>query len=394
MRERLGLTWQSLVFLLVGIAIGWFIIGWWLWPVSWTSARPTDLERISRLDYLALVADSFVQNGNLGVVRQRLEGFDLTQVSRDLEDLARQSDERNLNAQAARLRNLASAINRGDLGTRPAPRPTDTPKTSATPPPAGGDALGDLLNTLSGMRWWLIFLILGLVAAALVAYAWLRWRWAQPGQGEGEDEATPSNVIPMRRPRADGVDNVPVYVTLNNSTRLIYTADSPERSEVRIIDANKSMVGQVELRPSEILRPDPNERAAALELHLFDRRERRTMIAVMVSHEASLDQEARQLISEKPSDFIRPAFDVSRLGRVVELDTRFIHLEAEVVDAVFDDGDRYPTFQYLVLEVTPMPGNPASRPRTQEEDEDEADTDTERIFGSADEADDEHSEKR
>ncbi|MCW5849602.1 MAG: hypothetical protein KIT87_05940 [Anaerolineae bacterium] len=376
MNNRLLSNWRGLALFLLGLVIGWFVIGWWLWPSGFGGPRPAQLEHVSRQDYLALVADSYAQNGNLAVVQQRLEGFDLNDAARELDDLARRSDEFGLNAQAARLRNLANVVRRDLLRT--AAQPTAAPKTTIAPTAQPSTGLGEQARDIFGglRQGWLVGLVLALVIVALLAYAAVRWRldrllkWSPRAADGGEAAAEDTG---GGRTAGDIEDQPLVYVSLNQLTRISYSADGPDRTEIRIKDANKDMVGQVELRAAEILGRTPGEPPAALELRLFDRHEPRTRVAVLVSHAASQDPTARQLIASMSSDYVKPAFDVSRLGRVVELDTRFIHLQAEVVDAVFGEGGHYPPFQYLCLEITPMPASQGGQAVLDEGQEEEAD---------------------
>ena len=360
MNNRLLSNWRGPALFLLGLVIGWFVIGWWLWPAGFGGLSPARLDRVSRQDYLALVADSYAQNGNLAVVQQRLQGFDLNESASELDDLARRSDEFGLTAQAARMRNLATVVRRDLLRT--AAQPTAAPKTTTAPPTAQPSAgLGEQVQNLFGglRQGWLVGLVLALVIVALLAWAAIRWRLDRLVRfgGRPDDTADVEEDAVISGAGGDGEEQPLVYVSLNQLTRISYSADGPDRTEIRIKDANKDMVGQVELRAAEILGRNPGEPPSALELRLFDRHEPRTRVAVLVSHAASQDPTARQLIASMSSDYVKPAFDVSRLGRVVELDTRFIHLQAEVVDAVFGEGGHYPPFKYLCLEITPMPAN-------------------------------------
>lgn len=45
--------------LVVGLLIGWFVIGWGLWPVKWVDASPADLQEVWRRDYLRMMIDSY-----------------------------------------------------------------------------------------------------------------------------------------------------------------------------------------------------------------------------------------------------------------------------------------------------------------------------------------------
>ena len=396
MINRLLSNWRGPALFLLGLVIGWFVIGWWLWPGGFGGLGPARLDRVSRQDYLALVADSYAQNGNLAVVQQRLQGFDLDEATRELDDLARRSDEFGLTAQAARMRNLSNVVRRDLL--RMAAQPTAAPKATAAPPtaqPSGGlaDQVGSLLG---GLRLgWLLGLVLAAVIVALLVWAAMRWRLdrlLKLSPRSGDTEAEEAEDSGAAQSGGDAEDQPLVYVSLNQLTRISYSADGPDRTEIRIKDANKDMVGQVELRAAEILGRNPGEPPSALELRLFDRHEPRTRVAVLVSHAASQDPTARQLIASMSSDYVKPAFDVSRLGRVVELDTRFIHLQAEVVDAVFGEGGHYPPFQYLCLEITPMPANQVQAPVLDEGQEEEADQRTINIVPRKPSRDDEEDE--
>jgi hypothetical protein len=49
---------------ILGLIFGWFVIGWWLWPVSWTDGTPEVLRSDLRADYLRMTIDSFRVNGD------------------------------------------------------------------------------------------------------------------------------------------------------------------------------------------------------------------------------------------------------------------------------------------------------------------------------------------
>lgn len=42
-----------------GVLVGLVILGWWLWPVQWTSAWPVDLAPSDRALYLQMVGDLY-----------------------------------------------------------------------------------------------------------------------------------------------------------------------------------------------------------------------------------------------------------------------------------------------------------------------------------------------
>jgi len=61
---------------LVGLLLGWLIIGWWLWPVDWTDADPWDLRVAHQERYVVLVAGDYTQSRNADQARQALAGWD------------------------------------------------------------------------------------------------------------------------------------------------------------------------------------------------------------------------------------------------------------------------------------------------------------------------------
>ncbi len=68
-------VWVPLLALLVGLLVGWLVIGWWLWPVQWTGAVPADLGPADRERYLDLVAESYLLNQDAGTAARRLASF-------------------------------------------------------------------------------------------------------------------------------------------------------------------------------------------------------------------------------------------------------------------------------------------------------------------------------
>ena len=387
MNARFGSWVVPLLAFLGGLLVGWLLLGWVIWPPPAKNAIPAALGANARLDYLALVADSFATNGNINVVRQRLQGFDLDQTARDIGELANRSEAVGLGPQAARLRNLGAAIARGDIGpvttgagaagavaTAGASGAGAAAKAAATAIATAAPSGAASSSATSSSRIptdWIIIAAFGLLTAALVVWAWQRWslrRAATPSfpTSRAPYTAPPSSPAPSAGPPPASVvqpaDGGPLYVSLNQPARISYLSDGSENADLRIFDAaaagqTKTVIGQVDLRVAEILRPDPNELPAALELRLFDRRAARTVAAVLVSHDAYVDPTARQLVSTLPNNVVKPAFDVSRIGRVIVLETRNLRLQAEVVDVQFAPGLRYPAFDELVLEVTPMPND-------------------------------------
>ena len=63
---------------IAGLFIGLVILGWWLWPVQWYDASPSDLRPDAQQDYVCMMIDSYSvnQNGSLAVRRYAELGDD------------------------------------------------------------------------------------------------------------------------------------------------------------------------------------------------------------------------------------------------------------------------------------------------------------------------------
>ena len=79
---------------LVGLLIGWLVIGWWLWPVEYEGAYPRDLVYEQKVEYLRMAIDAFQGNGNTQKATTRYNSLEgdaqqaLTDIAQDPQDLA------------------------------------------------------------------------------------------------------------------------------------------------------------------------------------------------------------------------------------------------------------------------------------------------------------------
>lgn len=56
----------------VGVGVGWFALGWWLYPVVWVDAAPPDLSPSYQDIYINLIIDSYLLNQDMELVKSRL----------------------------------------------------------------------------------------------------------------------------------------------------------------------------------------------------------------------------------------------------------------------------------------------------------------------------------
>jgi hypothetical protein len=73
--KRSRFTLLGLAFL-VGLSLGWLIIGWWIWPVKWTNSDPWLLSMEHRMTFVRLVAEDYWHDGDISYAREALTGWD------------------------------------------------------------------------------------------------------------------------------------------------------------------------------------------------------------------------------------------------------------------------------------------------------------------------------
>jgi hypothetical protein len=181
-----GRPWYfwPLISFVVGLLIGWLVIGWGLWPVTWTNALVQDLRPDLRNQYVTMVAESYAQTRNLDQARGRLAGWSPEDLSKVLSDVQEVQVARDIVA-AQNVQDLAVAIGstRGTTGETPGQDQTPVRPTATSSPPASG--------TTSSLRRFCtagIFVCLALAALALMVYLFKRWRAVQSGAGANENE--------------------------------------------------------------------------------------------------------------------------------------------------------------------------------------------------------------
>ena len=174
--------WPLIAFV-VGLLIGWLVIGWGLWPVTWTNALVQDLRPDLRNQYIAMVAESYAQTGNLDQARGRLSGWSDDELALVIADAQEVLVARDV-AAARNVQSLAAAVGATAGGASSGQGQSQTQPASSTSSPA--------TSTVSRIRSFCtaaIFVVLAIAALLLLIYLFRRWRSAQGGESEGRDES-------------------------------------------------------------------------------------------------------------------------------------------------------------------------------------------------------------
>jgi hypothetical protein len=87
--RKYAITTAAIPFL-VGLLIGWLVIGWWLWPVQQVNSAPWLMRAEYQERYLRLVAAYYRCTGDLSGVREALKGWNSEKLATQLEQLVAQ----------------------------------------------------------------------------------------------------------------------------------------------------------------------------------------------------------------------------------------------------------------------------------------------------------------
>jgi len=111
MRERAP-EWllQSVAGIALGLALG-VVVGWWLWPVTYTNTSPTALRTDYRDEYILMTAAAFEVEHDLDEARSRLEHLNAEEPGAAAAELAgRLIENEGREEDIARLARLARAF--------------------------------------------------------------------------------------------------------------------------------------------------------------------------------------------------------------------------------------------------------------------------------------------
>ena len=310
---------------IVGLLIGWFVLGWGLAPVQWSGAQTQDLRAEDQQMFVAAQAEAFALTQDNRTAIERLQTLGSQQhVAEVAGQVIQQAEAAGDVVTADRVRAMAAAI-----GLAVAAPTTQAPSQPDQEPEQGGSSLATILG-------------LALLAGGIVLAAWLllRGRSATP-DGEDEDftvEPLVDDQAPVYRPGRPTAPPAPVPAAAAERSgggqefaAVFHQGDVAYDQSFDIEGPDGSYWGECGMTMSEMVQGDP-ERATALEVWLFDKSDIRTVTKVLMSDYAYGNQALREKLSSR-GDAILLAPD---LGFV--LDAQTLRLMGKIVEMEYDDS--------------------------------------------------------
>ena len=316
---------------IVGLFLGWMILGWLVAPVQWTNASPAELHPGYQDIWMRMAIISYGKTGD--AANAKLEYDYLGNASADT--LARvKADPRGIDPNL--IAQFAAAVSANIPQVQPTTKPGTTP-TSSTATTGKGN-----LTTLV-----IVMCVVTLVvAAAIVAYFLLQGRKRTAGvtptapqipTTEIEAPTTEWTNYPAPSGQAPMAQFMASYKAGDDLFDDSFSIDSPAGE----------FLGECGVGISETIGIGVPKKVTAFEVWLFDKNDIQTVTKVLMSAHAFNDTAIRQKLEAKGEPF-----EANSGGQTI-LETATLKLVARVVDMSYGQGalPENSFFDSLVLEL-------------------------------------------
>lgn len=335
----------------VGLLIGWLVIGWGIWPVQWTDAAPVDLHEGYRDDYLRLVIYTSTVSGNY-------------QIAVDAWEALGDKAEETLSFVEAQPEYLTPELldafkvivtGAGMTAGETVPETPVMQSTEVVQEPEERDGPNFLL--LMGLCITLL-----VIAAGVLYFFVIRPKSSDDYDQEvissrggyddevGFEEDEMRYVTPMKETYEAPFEKEQVTPVAQFMTTYMVGDDLYDDSFS--IDApTGEFLGECGVGISETVGIGEPKRVAALEIWLFDKNDIQTVTKVVMSEHAFDDDKIHMRLESKGEPIL------AEPGKQVLLETATLQLEARIIDMEYGEGaapDRS-FFKRMTLELAVWP---------------------------------------
>jgi hypothetical protein len=340
------------VALLVGLFVGWFVMGWWLWPVDFVNGSLPQMRPDLQEDWVRLTAAEYALSPNIDVAASRI-----AELGPNAPQVISATVTTSKGAEQLRVVQLQQVLRlSGRLGT--------TPGQNASQ--------GSLIDRY---RWLLLgcsVLIVLILAAAAVWYAYstgLLGRAPSP-RPAGSAAGTVTRIRPASASAGRGAAAATQATGAAVGTATSPTGGPPVAQFMTTyvlgddlyddsfsIDApDGSFLGECGMGISETIGVGDPKKVMAFEVWLFDKNDIRTVTKVLMSDHAFRDEALKSRLAAKGEPVLVSA------GDVVSMETASLMVTARVVDMAYGGGALPPNsfFERLTIELAAFVKKPAA----------------------------------
>lgn len=347
--------------LLIGLLIGWFLLGWVIAPVNYTDARPADLSANTgrgtpyQQNFFRLAADAYQFGRPIADIALWFgDGWTKDQVLKALDALPKQV--KLLSGEDSEIQALRSAL--ADPNVKIGP--SSSPAAAASPVPALLALLAVLIILVIGL--WLILKriranrlaqpvtepgqLSGILPQAAAAGPAVQAVAGQPAV-QAPPAPLPNFAKGAAKPVAPtswaGESQPPLaqYVTQ------YALGDDRYDMSFSIEQGNGDFLGECGVGISETIGVGSPDKVTALEVWLFDKNDIRTLTKVLMSENCFNDPALRAKLAPKGEAAM------VKKGEVVTLGTQTLRVNARIVDLQYGTGNLPPNsfFQMVKIEL-------------------------------------------
>jgi hypothetical protein len=322
----------SVAGLVVGCLLGWLVLGWLVFPVSWTNADPWDLRPEQKEAYILLVAESYSVNSDAQLAQQRMAGFDKGELSDMLAKLIEENEQAGKSETKRQLQYLATALQLSPSVSTPMPKPTTTAVTSG------------LMSSVRSLLPICGLAVLLLVVVVLIAVIVFRILQRQARRG------------PARAPREEAVSLEGAPETMLGRFRTTYSFgdDGYDTSfNIESHGAEGEFYGACGIGFSEVLGEGSPDKVAAFEVWIFDKTDMdnvQTVTKVLMSEFAFHSEVLREKMKDRGEAVL------AQKGQTILIEAVGLQLSAEIVDFEYGDDPSLPPnsyFESLTAQLVP-----------------------------------------
>jgi len=334
---------------LLGLIVGWFVIGWALWPVTYYDAAPVNLRSDLKVDYLRMAIDSYAKTGDVATAQRRYQdvGPDAATYLQEINNAPGKTFPDDIKKFANALALAPGAVTTIPGATAAgttAPQATKLAATSVLPTQAVTPAPTEGSSSLLLLVLCVVLLVIG---GALAYVFLLRNRkggdplarmFSGAKQAPAQTRQPEYAAQGAEAPIAQFMTTYKLGVDLYDDS---FSIDSP----------TGEFLGECGVGISKHIGVGDPKKVTAFEVWLFDKNDIQTVTKVLMSENAFNDPAAMQELQAKGE----PVLIVP--GAEVFLQTATLQLTARVVDMNYGQGalPQNSFFDRLTLELAIWP---------------------------------------
>lgn len=320
----------------LGLILGWFVIGWGIWPVKWTDAATEHLRHDLKLEYLSMAVDSYVLNQDVELAKKRFAEFG-KEGEELLKEIEKQKPQQAANIAAFRL--AVTGEPALPVPTQPAGGEVLSPGEPEAPAHSGASIIRSLL---------IVFCVASVVILlGLAIFFFLRTRkptLRAPAKAPYQQPLAPEVEAGWQPMKQAAPSAEPPMMQFMASYKY---GDDLFDDSFSIDSQSGEFLGECGVNICETIGVGEPKKVTAFEVWLFDKNDIQTITKVLMSEHAYQDEATYQRLAAKGEPvLVQP-------GMETILETQSLQLVVRVVDMAYGDGvvPSSSYFEQLILEL-------------------------------------------